>query len=77
MPELWADFIDAIEKNRRPICDIEIGHHSTTLSLLGMLSWKLGRSVKWDGEKEECPGDEEANKLLRREYRAPWQYPTV
>lgn len=77
VPELWADFIDAIRQRRRPVCDIEIGHHSTTLSLLGMLSWKLGRSVKWDGEKEECPGDAEANKLLRREYRKPWKYPNV
>lgn len=77
IPELWADFIDAIEKKRRPVCDIETGHHSTVISLLGMLSWKLGRSVKWDGLKEECPGDAEANKLLRRAYRKPWQYPAM
>lgn len=77
VPELWADFIDAIRNKRRPVCDIEIGHHSTTLSLLGMLSYKLGRSVKWDGVREECPGDPEANKLLRRDYRAPWKYPNV
>lgn len=77
VPELWADFIDAIEKNRKPVCDIEIGHWSTTVSLLGILSWKLGRSVKWDGENETCPGDAEANALLRREYRTPWVYPTV
>ncbi len=75
VPELWADFIDAIQKKRRPVCDIEIGHHSTTLSLLGMLSWKLGRSVVWDGEKEECPGDAKANMLLKRAYRDPWEYP--
>lgn len=77
VPELWADFVEAIEKKRRPTCDIEIGHHSTTLSLLGILSWKLGRGVKWDGAKEECPGDAEANALLRREYRKPWVYPAV
>ena len=75
--ELWEDFIAAIQQRRRSVCDIEIGHHSTTMSLLGMLSYKLGRSVKWDGVKEECPGDAEANKLLRREYRAPWKYPEV
>ena len=40
-----------------------------------MLSYKLGRSVQWDGEKEMCVGDAEANKLLRREYRKPWVYP--
>jgi hypothetical protein len=40
-----------------------------------MLSWKLGRAVAWDGEKERIPGDAEANKLLRRAYRKPWEYP--
>jgi hypothetical protein len=40
-----------------------------------MLSWKAGRSVNWDGEKELILNDPDANKLLRREYRAPWKYP--
>lgn len=75
--ELWADFMKCIETGSRPVCDIEIGHRSTTLSLLGMLSLKLGRSVQWDGEKQIIVGDPEASKLLRREYRAPWKYPDV
>ncbi len=75
IPELWADFLDAIEKRRLPVCDIEIGHRSTNMSLLGMLSLKLGRSITWDGDKEVMVGDEEANKLLTRQYRSPWQYP--
>jgi hypothetical protein len=75
IPELWADFTDAIEAKKLPASDIETGHLSTNLSLLGMLSLKLGRSVAWDGGKEVCIGDPEANKLLRREYRAPWNYP--
>ncbi len=73
--ELWTDFLDAIRTGRRPVCDIEIGHRSTNVSLLGMLSLKLGRSVRWDGEKEVVVGDAEANRLLSRPYRAPWQYP--
>lgn len=73
--ELWADFLDAIRTGRRPVCDIEIGHRSTNMSLLGMLSLKLGRSLRWDGEKEVIAGDEEANRLLSRPYRAPWVYP--
>ena len=75
IPELWADFLDAIEQRRLPVCDIEIGHRSTNMSLLGMLSLKLGRSIAWDGEREVITGDDEANRLLKREYRAPWQYP--
>lgn len=75
IPELWANFLDCIKTRNKPICDIEIGHLSSNLSLLGMLSYKLGRSVTWDGESERFPNDPEADALLKREYRAPWQYP--
>ncbi len=72
---LWADFIDSIETGRKPTCDVQIGHDATNLSLLGMLSLKLGRSIQWDGEKELVVGDDEANKLLKRPYRGSWKYP--
>ncbi len=72
---LWTDFIESIETGRKPMCDIEHGHRSTTLALLGMLSLKLGRGVVWDGVKQTIPNDPEACKLLAREYRAPWVYP--
>ena len=72
---LWADFVDAIETGRRPKCDVQIGHDATNMSLLGMLSMKLGRSVKWDGEKERVVDDEEANALLSRTYHNGWKYP--
>ena len=75
--ELWADFLDAIRARRRAVCDIEIGHRSTVMSLLGMLSLKHGKSIQWDGEKETIVGDAEANKLLSRKYRGPWEYPKV
>lgn len=75
VPESWADFMEAVKTRRRPVCDIETAHRSTNMSLLGMLSYKLGRSVKWDGQKEVIIGDAEANKLLSREYRKPWKYP--
>lgn len=76
IPELWADFLAAIgDRSRRPVCDIELGHRSTNMALLGMLSLKLGRSVRWDGEKERIADDAEANQLLRRPYREPWVYP--
>jgi hypothetical protein len=47
------------------------------MSLLGMLSLKIGRSVEWDAEREVIVGDAEANQLLSREYRKPWVYPEV
>lgn len=36
---------------------------------------KLGRSLAWDATKERVVGDDEANALLKREYRGEWKYP--
>ncbi|HMB27021.1 MAG TPA: Gfo/Idh/MocA family oxidoreductase [Blastocatellia bacterium] len=73
--ELWADFLDAINTERKPVSDIEQIHYSTNLALLGMLSLKLRRSIEWDGAKEQVIGDSEANRNLSRKYRGSWEYP--
>jgi predicted dehydrogenase len=72
---LWADFLHSIANKKMPVCDIEIGQRSTNMSLLGMLSAKLGRSIAWDGEKQLITGDDAANALLQRAYRGEWKYP--
>jgi hypothetical protein len=46
------------------------------MALLGMVSMKLGRSLDWDGATERVLNDEAANKLLRRDYRKGYDYPT-
>jgi len=73
--ELWADFLRCVETRERPVCDIENGHLATNMSLLGMISLKVGRTVRWDGARDRIVDDPEASKLLRREYRSPWVYP--
>jgi predicted dehydrogenase len=73
--ELWADFLNSIKTGKKPVSDIEEIHYSTNVSLLGMLSLNLGRSIEWDGTKEKVVGDPEANKLLSRKYRGSWEYP--
>jgi predicted dehydrogenase len=75
--ELWADLLHCIKTGDKPVCDIEEIHYSTNLSLLGMLSYKLGRGVEWDGAREHIVGDKDANKLLYRDYRGEWEYPNV
>jgi predicted dehydrogenase len=75
--ELWADFLAAIRTGRRPVCDIGEIHLSTNLALLGMLSYKRGKSIAWDGQQERVVGDEAANRLLRREYRAGYEHPGI
>ncbi len=77
IPELWDDFILAIEKRTRPVADIVNSHYATNMSLLGMMSYRLGRSISWDGEKQIVRNDPEAEQLMSRAYRAPWEYPKV
>ena len=70
-----ADFIDAIRNDRRPNCDIEIGHLTASLCHLGNLSTRLGRTLNFDPKAEQVIGDEEANAMLAREYRDHWGAP--
>lgn len=74
---LWSDFVESIDRKRSPVAGIEQAHRSSVLPLLGMVSWRLGRSIAWDARTETVSNDPEANRLLSRPYRAPWVYPKV
>ena len=69
------DLLTAIEKRSKPVADIEQGHISTASCILANMSQKLGRSLKWDSATQRVIGDDEANRLLARPYRAPWKHP--
>ena len=73
--ELFADFLASIQSGKPPVSDIEHGHRSTTMALLGMLSLKAGRSVEWDADRQTIVNDPDAAKLLSRTYRGEWKYP--
>jgi predicted dehydrogenase len=67
----YVDWLDAIRKRSKPICDIETGCRSVTVCHLGNIAYKLGRPLKWDPEEEVFVGDD-ANRLLSRSMRGPW-----
>jgi predicted dehydrogenase len=73
--ELWADFLKVIESKGQTINPMINGQLATNISLLAMVSAKAGRSIEWDGDKQEVINDPEANKLLSREYRKGYEYP--
>jgi predicted dehydrogenase len=70
------DLLEAIVSRGRPVADIEEGYISTTSCILANLAMRLGRSLTWDGKAGQVIGDDEANRLLTRPYRAPWAHPT-
>jgi predicted dehydrogenase len=71
------DFLSCISSRKTPVADIEQGYMSTTACILANLSMRLGRSLEWDHAKGVVVRDDEANRLLRRPYRAPWVHPEV
>lgn len=70
------DFLDRIGDGKTPSADVEEGHKSTRLCHLGNIAYRLGRTLHFDAATETT-GDKEADRLLGREYRAPFALPEV
>ncbi len=73
----FANFVDCVRR-RTPEnvnAPIEEAHVSCALIHLANASYRLGRTIHFDPESELVMGDDEANLLLRRSYRAPFVVP--
>ncbi len=73
----YANFIDCVRSRRAQDIHspIEEAHISTTLVHLANASYRLGRALRFDTAQESVIGDDEANRLLRGSYRAPYVVP--
>ena len=77
LPNHVADWLECIPTGKRPIGDIESGHRTATICHLLNIARYLGRSLKWDPEKEMFPNDAEANSYLSRKHRKGFELPEV
>lgn len=73
----WYDCILGGKPYKRPITDVEIGHHSTTVCNLGTIACRTGHKIKWDPAKEEIIDDKQASWYMDYDYRAPWKMPEL
>jgi len=55
--------------------EIEQGYKSACLAHLANIAYETGRTLSFDPQKEVFLGDDEANKLLTRDYREPYVVP--
>ncbi|HSB14279.1 MAG TPA: Gfo/Idh/MocA family oxidoreductase [Bryobacteraceae bacterium] len=73
----WENFIQALRS--RKLSDrnapIEEGAISCALMHLGNISYRLGRQLNFDAATMTCVGDDEANRMFKRNYRAPFVVP--
>ena len=70
---IYGDFIHCVKTREKPFRDIELAINTAVVSHLGIAAYALARSLKWDPDKQEFPGDAEANRLVDRARREPWQ----
>ena len=75
----WANFLDALRagKNDALHGDILEGHLSTSLCHLANISYRVGRSLKFNGAHEKFAQDADADALLTRVYRAGYVVPAT
>jgi len=69
------NFLDCVKSRARCNCDIEIGHRSTSATLLANIAFKTRSLLDWDAQSERFPHHADANKLLQYKYRAPYRFP--
>jgi predicted dehydrogenase len=67
------NFLDSVKSRQPTITPVQVGHHSAIPGHLGYISMVTGRKINWSVKHEKIIGDEEASKLLTREYRSPWK----
>ena len=69
----YKDFVDAIKKRTKPVCDVEIGHRTATVCNALNIAYQLQKPLKWDAKKEVFDNPY-ANNLKSRPYRGKWNF---
>ncbi len=75
--EHFQSFFNAIRAGKRELLTDEVTetYVSTAYCLLGNISYRLGREVTFDPQKQKFAGDSHADAMLTREHRKPFTLP--
>lgn len=71
-PGHQQNFVDAVKTRSQPESNLAYARQLTLPMHLGLISYRLGRELTWNAEKEKFVGDKEANSLLSRKARKKW-----
>jgi predicted dehydrogenase len=74
-PGHQRNFIDSVKSRQQPESNLLYARDMTIPMHLAIISYRLKRKLNWDSMKEQFIGDDAANYLLSRAYRAPWTLP--
>lgn len=69
-----GNFFDCVKSREQPISDVVSQHRSVSACHIANISLRLGRKVEWNPAEEMFVGDDEANGMLARPQRSPYQF---
>ena len=67
------NFLDCVKSRARTNCDVETGHRSTAATLIANIAHRTHSYLEWDGRAERFTNNDEANRFLEYQYRAPYK----
>jgi len=71
------NFLDCIRSREVTHCPIEVGHRSTSTTLLGNIALDSRTVLEWDARAERITNSPQANEYLNYRYRDPYKLPSV
>ena len=69
----WLNFLHCHKQGIEPISDVHSHMQMLNLCHLAGIAARLGRKINWDASTETITGDELANSMLKRPYRAGYE----
>ncbi len=69
-----ANWLDCVKSRQLNITPAEVGHRSTSACILSHIAMKLGRKLYWNPKIEKFVNDDEANSMLSRPQRPPYNF---
>lgn len=73
-PDQHGNWLDCIRTRQQPVAPAEVAHRSCSACLLHHAAMKVDRKLYWDPKKEKFKNDDEANMLLSRGHRPPYEF---
>ena len=67
------NFLECVRSRKQTISPIEAAIRSDTICHLDDIAIRLGRKLRWNPQREEFVNDDQANRMLTRPMRSPWQ----
>jgi len=69
-----GNFLESVRTRKLNITPAEVAHRSCTSCLLQHIAMKLNRRLKWDPIAERFKNDDEANAMISRPQRPPYNF---